>query len=316
MADAKKQRNELPGETPGPPGLVAGSEAEREEIDVLVKKQYRRRRLDAFLAARFPQRSRTYWQDLIRSGYALVNGRPTKPSYSIQKGDHISLFVEPEPEQTLQPESMPLDILYEDDYLIVLDKPAGIVVHPAPGHLHGTLIQGVLHHILERGGQLPEGSGPDRPGIVHRLDKDTTGLIVMAKEETTHRHLARQFQERRVEKTYVAIVRGEVNFDSDYVELPLGPHPKDRLRVTVRQVEGKQASTFYQVAERFRGYTFLRAHPKTGRTHQIRVHLAAIGHPLVGDVLYGGPRLLARDLGASELPPDQAIIDRQALHAE
>ncbi len=295
---------------------VSDPEAEREQIDVVVKKDYRRRRLDTYLATRFPQHSRTYWQTLIREGHALVNGQPTKPSYAIQKGDRITLLVEPERKGTLEPEPMLLDILYEDACLIVLNKPAEVVVHPAPGHLHGTLIQGVLHHVLEQGGHLTEGSAPDRPGIIHRLDKGTSGLIVMAKEESTHRHLARQFEERRVQKTYAAVVRGEVNFDSDYVELPLGPHPRDRLRVTVREKEGKDASTFYEVVERYRGYALLRVHPKTGRTHQIRVHLAAIGHPLVGDVVYGGPRLLARDLGTTELPPEEPIIGRQALHAE
>jgi len=291
---------------------------EREEIEFVVKRTWKRRRLDTYLAGRFPQRSRTYWQHLIRDGYALVNGRPVKPSYAVQRGDHITLFVEPEPEEALQPEPLPLDIIYEDPYLIVLNKPAGVVVHPAPGHLGGTLIQGVLFHVLQQGGAgMPEVAGaPDRPGIIHRLDKDTTGVIVMAKEETTHRHLARQFAERRVKKAYVAVARGEVNFDSDYVELPLGPHPQDRLRVTVREDEGKEASTFYEVLERYRGYTLLRVYPRTGRTHQIRVHLAAIGHPLVGDTLYGGPRLRAADLGAPEPPTDEPIIDRQALHAE
>jgi 23S rRNA pseudouridine1911/1915/1917 synthase len=292
------------------------SEEEREEVTLTVKKDFPRRRLDTYLAGRLPQRSRTYWQHLIRSGYALVNARLAKPSYFVQNGDQITVFVEPERERALEPEPIPLDIIYEDDQLIVLNKPAGIVVHPAPGHMHGTLIQGVLYHVRERGSGLSPGSGPDRPGIVHRLDKDTTGLILMAKEDFTHRHLARQFEQRRVEKTYVAVVRGEVNFDSDYVELPLGPHPKDRLRVIVRKEKGKEASTFYQVVERYRGYTFVRVHPKTGRTHQIRVHLAAVGHPVVGDVLYGGPRLLARDLGAAELPPEEPLMERQALHAE
>ncbi len=293
------------------------TEPEREQLDVTIKRDYRRRRLDTYLAARFPQRSRTYWQRLIRDGYALVNAQPTKPSYLVQKGDRITLLVEPEPDSTLQPEPMALDIIYEDQYLIALNKPAGVVVHPAPGHLHGTLIQGVLHHVtVEEGQELSAGSASDRPGIVHRLDKDTSGVIVMAKEEFTHRHLARQFEHRRVEKTYVAVVRGEVNFDSDYIELPQGPHHRDRLRVTVRKEDGKEASTFYEVVERFRGYTFLRAHPRTGRTHQIRVHLSAIGHPLVGDLIYGGPRPLARDIGAGELPEDEPLIDRHALHAE
>jgi len=299
-----------------PGGPVGSSDEEREEVSLTVRKELPRRRLDTYLAGRLAQRSRTYWQHLIRSGYALVNGRPAKPSYFVQNGDQITLFAEPERERALEPEPIPLDIIYEDEQLIVLNKAAGIVVHPAPGHMHGTLIQGVLYHVRESGGGLSPGSGPDRPGIIHRLDKDTTGLILMAKEDSTHRHLARQFEQRRVEKTYVAVVRGEVNFDSDYVELPLGPHPKDRLRVTVRKETGKEASTFYQVAERYRGYSFLRVHPKTGRTHQIRVHLAAVGHPVVGDVLYGGPRLLARDLGAGELPPEEPLMERQALHAE
>jgi len=295
---------------------MTDSAPEREQIDILVKRDYRRRRLDTYLATRFPQHSRTYWQHLIREGHALVNGVPTKPSYAIQKGDRIALSLEPLPPSALEPEAMPLDILHEDPYLIVLNKPAGLVVHPAPGHLHGTLIQGVLHHVLQEGTHLSDGSAPDRPGIVHRLDKDTSGLIVMAKEETAHRNLARQFEHRRVEKTYVAVARGEVNFDSDYVELRLGPHPRDRLRTTVRERDGKEASTFYEVVERYRGYTFVRAHPKTGRTHQIRVHLSAIGHPLVGDVLYGGSVLLARDIGVTELAPEEPVMGRQALHAE
>jgi 23S rRNA pseudouridine1911/1915/1917 synthase len=306
----------LPDTEREPEALLGNSEEEREEVTLTVRKDFPHRRLDTYLAGRLSQRSRNYWQQLIRSGYALVNGRPTKPSYFVQSGDQITLFVEPERERALAPEPIPLDIIYEDEVLIVLAKPAGIVVHPAPGHMHGTLIQGVLYHVRERGGTLSPGSTPDRPGVIHRLDKDTTGLILMAKEETTHRHLARQFEQRRVDKTYVAIVRGEVNFDSDYVELPLGPHPKDRLRMTVRKDEGREASTFYRVVERYRGYTFLRVHPRTGRTHQIRVHLAAVGHPLVGDTVYGGPRLLGRDLGATELPPEEPLIERQALHAE
>ena len=271
-------------------------------------------RLDVHLAARFARLSRSAVQKLIKSGAVLVNGAPAKPSHTLAAGEEVSIEVPPVPVRKLVPEYAPLDILYEDELMLAVNKPAGIVVHPARGHWGGTLINAVLYHCHRLSSITP-----GRPGIVHRLDRDTTGVILFMKEDWAHRHVARQFEYRRTEKEYLAVVEGEMQYDSGQVSFPLGRHRTDTQKMAIRMADGREAQTAYKVLERFRGYTFVSAMPKTGRTHQIRVHLAALGHPVAADELYSkkGPVYLC-DLegGAQAHPVDQEpIMARQALHA-
>jgi 23S rRNA pseudouridine1911/1915/1917 synthase len=286
-------------------------------VDLTAKRKVEGLRLDQYLAGLFPDFSRSVIQKVIDAGAVLVNGNQAKASYRVRHDDHIRIWL-PEPSHDIPvPEDIPLDILYEDPYLALINKPADMVVHPAKGHWTGTLVNALQFHF----GQLSHLSGDYRPGIVHRLDRDTSGVILVAKDELTHRNLSLQFEQRKIFKEYLAITAGVLDRDSDYIEARIAKHPSDRVKMTTLDDEdeedGKDACSYYEVIERFRGFTFCRIHPRTGRTHQIRVHLASVGCPVLADKIYGG-----RDcLRLSDLVPgldadaDEVLMPRQALHA-
>ncbi len=258
------------------------------------------KRIDHYLASHLTL-SRSAIQKLIKSQLVTVNGEPVKQNYKIHPGDEIRVFIPGISPIPLIPEPIPLNILYEDEYLIVLNKPAGLVVHPAPGHERGTLVNALLYHCKDLKGI----GGRERPGIVHRLDKDTSGVLVVAKTDYVHRHLSKQFKWHTVHRLYVALVKGYVEKDKGTVELPIGRDKRDRKKISPRTLRPKMAITHYKVLKRFRDFTLLELKPETGRTHQLRVHLAYIQHPIVGDPVYGGrakikaPRMMlhARYLG-------------------
>lgn len=241
--------------------------------------------------------SRSRLQDWIRAGRVRVNGRTVKPNYKVSEGDEI-VVEPPEPEVTeLIPEPIPLDIAYEDQDVIVVNKPRGMVVHPAAGHARGTLVNALMHHCQDLSGI----NGEIRPGIVHRIDKDTSGLIMAAKNDQAHVSLSAQLKEHSVTRRYFAVVHGVLEHDQGTVEAPIGRDPKNRKLFTVTDRGGKHAVTHFAVAERFQDYTLLELMLETGRTHQIRVHMKFIGHPLVGDPLYG------RAKGRTMRLPGQAL---------
>ena len=253
-------------------------------------------RLDQFLAAAIPDVSRTRVQQLIRQHQVLVNGKQQKPSYAVQRGDHISVIGEiKSPPLRAEAENIPLDILYEDDYLAVVNKPAGMLVHAGAGATdaarnRGTLVNALLHHFTK----LSHVGGELRPGIVHRLDKDTSGLIVVAKNDAAHRKLAAQFSDRSVKKTYLALVQGWPKLEKGTISSQISRDRIRRTRMTTHSRAGREAISHYAVLERMRTqwgkFSLLEVKIDTGRTHQIRVHLSSIGHPVVGDALYGAAR--------------------------
>jgi 23S rRNA pseudouridine1911/1915/1917 synthase len=241
-------------------------------------------RLDTFLRDRFPAVSRGAIQRLIDEGHIRVNGRTVKPTHSPRAGEQVEVHWPEASPATAQPEEMPLDILHEDDALLVLNKPPGLVVHPAAGHEQHTLVNALLHHCA---GQLSGIGGVARPGIVHRLDKETSGCLVVAKNDETHLALSTQFATRKVEKIYQAIVCGEMPRDQGEIHAAIARHPSHRKRMAVDDDAGRAARTSYRVLERLRGATLAEVILHTGRTHQIRVHFQFIGFPLVGDATYG-----------------------------
>ena len=285
-------------------------------LDLTVGRKTEGLRLDQYLVGMFPDYSRSVVQKVIDAGGVTVNGQPAKASYRVRLDDRIRIEL-PEPTHDLpKPEDIPLDILYEDNFLAVVNKPADMVVHPAKGHWSGTLVNAIQFHFNE----LSQAGGEYRPGIVHRLDRDTSGVILIAKEEAAHRDLSAQFEERRVFKEYLAITAGVLDRDSDYIEGRIGHHPHDRVKMIVTDEEdddGKEAVSFYEVIERFRGFTLCRISPRTGRTHQIRVHLASVGCPVLADKVYGGRDCLRLSELLSDPPPqaDEVLMPRQALHA-
>ena len=241
-------------------------------------------RLDAFLARSVENLSRSGAQKLLEDGHVLRNGHPGKKNDKLNVGDEISVTV-PEPKEVdIVAKEMPLDIVYEDEDVLVLNKPKGLVVHPAAGHQDDTLVNGLLHAMA---GNLSGITGELRPGIVHRIDKDTSGLLAVAKNDLAHTVLASQLKDHTMARTYEAIVCGGFREDSGTVDAPIGRHPTDRKKMCVTARNSKEAVTHWEVVRRYRGYTHIRCRLETGRTHQIRVHMAHIGHPILGDMVYG-----------------------------
>jgi len=255
-------------------------------------------RLDKFVGDRCPDLSRTHAQQLITGGFITVNGRPVKPSLKLNIGDKIDITIPPEPPGRLTPEDIPLHIIYEDADLLVVDKPAGLAVHPAPGHPAHTLVNAILGYLPG----LAEDADSLRPGIVHRLDKDTSGLIVVVKNRQAQANLSEQFKSRSVSKSYLVLVKGKLTPEKGIIEADIGRDPHNRQRMAVVAV-GREARTEYRVVRYIGNYSLLVIKPETGRTHQIRVHLAAIGFPVVGDATYGlkSPHLSRQFLHASRL---------------
>ncbi len=278
----------------------------------LIGEEERGLRLDAFLALRIGNLTRSRIQELIRSGTVLVNDRQTKPGYRIKPADRLTVIIPPAQPYRLEPELVEFTLIHEDSSLIVLNKPPGLVVHPSPGHLKGTLVHGLLSRCRDLSGI----GGILRPGIVHRLDKDTSGLLVVAKSDRAHSFLSAQFKAGTVKKRYLAIVHGVMRAREGKIELPIARHPKRRKEMAVASEGGKEATTLWQKIEDLGGrFSFLSVMPKTGRTHQIRVHLSSVGHPILGDTVYG----FKRQWWKKHFPSGKGSefsVGRQMLHAE
>ena len=257
-------------------------------------------RLDRFLSEELEDHSRSFLQKLIKEGLVTVDGKPVKANYRLSAGQQVSVQVRDPEEVNIEPQEMPLDILYEDGDVCIVNKPKGMVVHPAAGHYRDTLVNGIMYHCQD---SLSGINGSLRPGIVHRIDKDTTGALIICKNDKAHSCIAEQLKEHSITRRYRAIIIGNLSEDEGTVDAPIGRHPTQRKKMAVNRNNGKRAVTHYRVLARFRGYTYIECRLETGRTHQIRVHMASIGHPLLGDTVYG--------------PAKQAYpsLEGQTLHA-
>jgi 23S rRNA pseudouridine1911/1915/1917 synthase len=293
---------------PALPDLDAGP------IELTVEARAHGWRLDHYLSRLYPNFSRALFQKAIAESGVLVNGLPAKASRRLRINDRLHVQLPKQPDSHLAPEDLPLDVLYEDEHLAVLNKAADMVTHPGKATYRGTLAAALQHHF----DQLSDVAGSLRPGIVHRLDRDTTGVIVVAKDNQIHHRLSRQFERREVQKEYRAIVRGEVKDETGLITTWMKVHPKAREKMIVCEPDEKarEAVTTWNVAERFRGFTVMQLLPKTGRTHQLRVHMKHLKHPILADRLYGGrEKFLLSEVTGDDRQSSTALIERQALHA-
>jgi 23S rRNA pseudouridine1911/1915/1917 synthase len=278
-----------------------------EQIELVVSSEHAGQRLDRFLVSQLTELSRTRIQSLMEEGLVQVAGAAMKPSYRVEYGDSVTVEIPPTPPAGVEAEPIGLDVLYEDEYLAVINKPAGMIIHPGAGADSGTMVAALLNRF--GGGGLSTVGGPLRPGIVHRLDKGTSGAVVIARTDAAHKKLVEEFQQRTVQKTYVALLHGKLKGDKGTVDLPVARDLRRRSRMTARRREGKEARTDWQVCLRLDRFTFVEASLHTGRTHQIRVHFSTLGFPLVGDTLYGAPR---QERVSMQLLP---LLERNFLHA-
>ena len=292
---------------------MSGDELSGEMRELVVPAEFAGTRLDWYLALQFPAYSRVLLRKAINAAGVKVDGRRVKAAHKLHAGEHITIVLPESAREGPRPENIPLEILYEDAAIAVIDKRPGMVVHPGKGHWEGTLTAALQFHF----DQLSSAGGPTRPGIVHRLDRDTSGVIVVAKTDQVHFALSRQFENRTVEKEYFALCVGVPDRDRDTIDLPLGVHPHQREKMAVRRDHptSREAQTFYEVAERFDGYSAIRVVPRTGRTHQIRLHLANVGCPVLCDRLYGGRAKITRGEISRDASDAELLLARQALHA-
>ena len=282
-----------------------------EHMHICVGHGIRLSRLDVYLHSRFRHMSRTLIQKLIKEKGVLVNELPAKASQKLNHMDVIDMIVPPKPSKDITPEDIPIDVIYEDDDIIVINKQPDLIVHPARGQKSGTLVNGLVNY----SNTLSQAGGDFRPGIVHRLDRNTTGAMVIAKNDAAHCKISKQFELRTTQKTYMAIVHGNPELDADVISQPLGVHPKIRERYAIRHDIGKEAITFYHAEERFKGFSLVKAMPKTGRTHQIRIHLAWLKCPIVADNTYGGKPVYPWQVEMREPDIEEPMLARCGLHA-